>query len=537
MNGEGINTIRDFLVSLFSRLPMIRSVFAFMLLITMLYVLFMPKIFTVSGEIIVLSKEIVQVGSASSGETNRTQYLPVTLKDMETEAAILRSMPLIRKTVVDLYEDKKFNIDPSLLDTWVKEPIRNYIVEPILKLITGEDQSDKSDLQANEIDKNPEVIALTKMVVSSLNIHPQPGTSIIAINFETPDIDVGKQLVDQLMDNYLVMRSELMNNASLADVFLQKKQLYKERFAELGNKKINLFNKYEIHNPKEELSLILRTISSETIEANKLSEAKVELQVLLEYLKRIKRNLAKSKVEGLTLPYTSSKGYTDSNQGGEDNEIEKHLEKIMDLQSELERASLTFNDDAIQIIHVREHLLLAKKQLLLIVENRIKESNHNLIVLDSLLEQKQNLLQEFKNRASLYTEMVVREAEINVELEVVNNALYRYGQQYEEQSSESIINKKRWRNVKVLSYSSHPLKASSPKKSLIAVIAIISSLITSVCVGLLCDIFDQRFQNHLHAGNALDLQVFAVVDDEKTHNRIGFSLHPVIFFKWLMQGS
>lgn len=527
MNNSSIGSLRDFFISIYSRRSFIRRILLPMLIIVLLFTVFQTKTYTVSGEIIVLSKEIRQVGNDHLSNANTTQHLPVTLKDMETEATILRSLPLIQNTVTELHQEGVFELKKSVIDTWIKEPLKIFLIEPIF--------GSKEDQEQN-INPDDQIVAnLTKKVIAGLQINPLPGSNVIVVSYKTENIKEGQIIVNRLMDKFLTRRNDLMLGTPLETVFMTKKKIYQERLNALENKKLDLLKQNDIHHPQEELTLTLHAINTETTQANKLADKLLEAKKWQQYLQKIKKNLSSSEATDLSLAYSFTRGDVGSAKIEMGSEMKQQLEIIRTLQSKYDTALLLFNEDNLKVIQPKEQLEMAKIRLIDLIENRLTEQTQNIKVLRAVTEQKRKRLIGLKERASLATEILVKEDEINAELKSIQTSLFKYGQHLDEQHSASLISQEKWRNVRVLNYAPVPLGPSSPGKMVVLIAGLIGSIVTAISIAFLYELFDHRFHSHIQVSKRLKLPVIAVIDDVNGGQHYAFSLHPIRFCKWLTQ--
>ncbi|WP_153306509.1 GumC family protein [Desulfogranum japonicum] len=524
MNESRVYSVRDLLISMFARISLIRRVFIVMVVLTTGIALFLPKVYTVTGNVIILATEIHQGEGPSLAKGSITQYLPVTLKDIETEATILRSVPLIQKALGALHSEGSLNIEYSWMDKWVKQPFKNYVVGPVRSLF-GQAASNED-----------ETAALTKVVLDSLEIVPVPGSNVIGIHYETDDINQGQLIVNRLMDEYLAMRDRLITGPTQR-LFSQKKDLYKERFEQLSNEKIELFDQHEIHTPKEELSLVLQTINKETNEYNQLADRLLELKKWQQYLEQNIAEMNSANSSDFTILSGLEVGvgnYEDQIPGYK--EIQLQLERIRTLQAEYDEAVLSFNQDSLPVVQAKEKIALSKKRLVGLLEGSNRDQLQKMQVLQSVSDQKEKRLADLRQRASLLTEVAVQETGIDTELAVVNEAYYKYSQQYEEKHLDELLHRDTLKNVKVLSYAPVPLEPSSPKKKIVLLVGMISSALFAISIGFICDIFDKRMYDPVRVNSTFGLPVIAIIDDRSPDKeKIPFSAHPARFFKWLLQ--
>ena len=517
-------SIRTFLINLVARRQLIWRVFLVMMILTMLVTFLLPAKYLLSGEVIVLAAEIYQKENNIAGEaSNGTRYLPVSLKDIETEATLLRSLSLLRKTVRGLQDEGKLVIQPSLFDTVVKQPLQQQIIQPAKKLLGFETATDPVE----------EMLAL---VFDSLEILPIPGSNVIGVNYETDDIAQGKLVVDRLIDEYLAMRNTLML-ASSENTFGQKKEMYKEQLNALANEKMKLLGQYDSQNPEEELSLTLQAVNNEKRACDDIADQLLEVGRWQTYLDNNIRRMEKTRAREISIPYGFD---TTSNANDAEllayKEIFEQLDQIRQLQNDYDSTAISFTRDSLPVAQATEKLEMAKKRLISLFKKRNQDQMQKMLVLKSIVEQKASRLAELKKRAQMLTEIQAKQTEIDTKLKVVNEAYFKYNQLYEEKYLDNLFAKDSYRNVKVLNYAPQPLEPSSPKKILLLLIGVFSSFLTAISAALVADFVKKSFYDPQELELALGLPVLAVVDELKpSAKKIKLSFLPAWFMRWINQ--
>ncbi len=444
---------------------------------------------------------------------------------METENNIIRSLPLIQKTVRELYEEGTLYPEYTALDIWIKQPLRNYIIAPIQSLFNDE-----------EIDEQQAMIdELTKIALDSMEVATLPGSNVIQVNYESKNPEMAQAFVNHLMDNYIAKRNKLILNEAPEDFFLQKKNIYKDRLKQLEQQKVNLFNRYDVTNPKDELAMTLDNINKEKSELNKLLDSRLEANAWLTYLREQLEKLKNTELTQISFPYSFGGAGTTSNDFYVDTEMKLQIQKIADLQSEYATARLSYRKDSTKVTKPLNQLKQEKERLIVLVENRILERSEAIRVQDTLIKNKESRLEQLKKRAQLLKEVAAQEAEIITELNSVNDAYFRYSQQYEEKRSERIANLDDLSNVRILSHAPVPLEPSSPKKLLVLILAMISSVFIALTLGLVRELFDHRFRYPEQVPAHLNIPTIAVFDDSNPEDEIPFGWRPSELWKWLIQ--
>ena len=517
--------LREILGIFFANLPFIKRVFVLCAALSLIVPFLVPKVYTVTGEIVVLSKKIQQGISGDMIGGTASRYIPVSLTDMETENNIIRSLPLIKKTAGELYREGLFYPEYGFVDTWIKRPLSNYIIKPVKGLFSDE-----------QVDENQAMIdELTKLALDSLEVATLPGSNVITVNFESKNPEMARHFVNRLMANYIDKRNELILNEAPEDFFLQKKNIYKDRLIELENKKVALFNQYNVSNPKDELALTLDNINREETDLNNLRDIRLQAHEWLSYLSEQLERLKQTELTKISFPYSFGGTGSSDNDFYVDTEMKQQIQKIANLQSEYATARLSFRQDSAKVTKPLQQLAEEKKRLIVLVENRILERSEALRVQDAVIANKEARIDAFKQRARTLKEVAAREAEIITELSAVNDAYFRYSQQYEEKRSERIADLGELSNVRILSEAPIPLEPSSPKKLLVLILALITSGFIALTLGLIREIFDHRFRYPEQVSSHLGIPTIAVFDDLNPNEEVPFGIRPSELWKWLIQ--
>ena len=516
-------TIRPFVLSLFARRKLMWRVFLVMSAITLCVTLFLPTKFTVSGQVIVLSSEIPLKESDMLNEGSGTRYLPVSLKDIETEATILRSPTLLKTTVQGLLNEGKITLEQSLLDTWIKQPLKKYIIRPIASLIQPEATPEDT------------VSPLLVELVDSMEILPLPGSNVIAVNLTTDDIEFGRLIVNRLIDEYLTERSRLMVSSG-EHTFDQKKDMYKDMLHSLTDEKMKLFSEHDSQKPGEELSLVLQNINSETKSLNDVSDKLLEIAKWQGYLEKNISLMESSKGNEITIPY----GFDSTNSNDTElvayKEVFQQLDVLRKLQEEYDTAIVSFAQGSLPVSQISEQLELAKKRLISLFKKKNQDQIQKILVLKSMAVEKEKRLTDLRKRASLLSEVVENLSEIETKLNVAKEAFLKYSQVYEEKHMERLFNQSNHRNVKVLDYAPVPLEPAPPKKPLLLILGLFSSLITAITAAVLAEAFNKFFYDPRDIEQTLGIPVVAIIDDlDARANQVEFSLHPKRFLQWINQ--
>lgn len=478
MRSSDLDDIGNLIRKLYVRRRLVFWIFLVMSLVSLVVTLAVGKRYTLSGEVILLSTEIYNKGQNVIEGATGNRYLPVSLKDIETEATILRSVPLLRKTVQGLYDEGKLILEQSWLDRWLKQPLRHYIIQPVKNFFGNEEE------QGNPVED------LVLLVLDGLQILPLPGSNVISVTYESKNIEQGRLIVNRLIDDYLWMRSELYaGNAE--NMFGRKKGVYKERLDTLFKKKMALLGEYESRKPEEELSIILQSINIAGRDHDDLSEQVLEVSKWQKYFEENIRQLRGTRATEVSIVSDAEFARAGDSQLGSRKDLMQQIDQIRSLQNEYDKALVSFTENSQPVLQTIDKLELAKKRLLALFQKYNQNQLQKIRVLQSVAKHKEERLSSLKQRAVYLSQLLVLLAEIETELKVANEAYYRYSQLYEEKHLENMFSQDNWKNVKVLSYAPQPLGPSSPKKKLVFLIGIFSSFVTAISVALLYDFLDR----------------------------------------------
>ena len=496
-------SFRNILNAFFANFPFMLRIFFVCVVVSVLVPVLSEQKYLLNGEIMVLSKKIAQGNREEMGVMAGVRYVPVSLTDMETENNILRSLPVIKKTVEELYNNGLFHIERSYFDERVVDPLKGRVLN-FLNLTAPSSMVTEGQLVVNE---------LTKLVIDSLSISTIPGSNIIRISYETENPEVGSIFVNTLMDNYLAKRQELIANESPVASFLKKRDVYKERIKLLEKNRVELLNSHGITNSKEELSQVLQNINKEFVELNQLSDTLVEQRSWLAYIDAHLATLNKAPLKSFSLPYSFDGSGVSKEKYYVDTEMKQQIGKIAALQTKYSTVLLSFRHDTDTVAMISKELLVQKKRLINLVNNRVLEKSESVKVLESAIRNKELRINGYKERANTLNGVTSLENEINLELTAVNDTYFRLNQVYEEMRSKQLSELDDFSNVKILSRATIPLEPSTPSALFLFALSIFVSIVIAMTMGLLREYFDRRFRYPEQALAELGVPTVAVYDD------------------------
>lgn len=503
------NYLHEFLRIFFANRQLIKRVFLFFAVITLLIPLVLKQTFDITAEVLVQSKKLPQsdANTALSQETDK--FLPPSLADMETESNILRSPSLMRKTVRQLYEEGVYRPSKGIV-ALVTEPLRTYVANPLREYVINPLRS-AVGLEIDPV-RDGTIDALTEQASAALTVETLPGSNVISVVYSFDDPEMGTILVTRLLENYLKSRQNLQSNDLPESFFEQKKSQYQVRIGELEERRRGLLESIRASDPKEEITFRLNAINTEEQALNLYRDRLLENRRWLEYLTA---NLAAARSAGVsegTFPFTFT--HTVDNAAYEDREIKQLGEKLIDQVSNYGNATASFQDGSLPVQQQRERIGRTRDQFLKVVENRIRERKSELTTLQQVIEQKTARIDEYKARVGDLQDVQAQLRLFDTEIDALHKAFFTYTQRYEESRSQGLLDGSA-SNARVLSWPYEPAEPAFPKPMLILPLGLLTGLMLAVALGYLREFFDHRFKHPAQLTEHLGLPVLIVINEKE----------------------
>lgn len=517
------NFIRELLTLFFSNFRLASQVMLAIFGIALLAPIIIGKSYTVTGEIIVLSKKLDQGFRGDVGSSSGPRYMPVTLTDMETENSILRSMPVIQSAVGRMHDDGRLAIDYNPLQTYVLIPLKENVIRPLKKLLSDNPPDPRLEL-INE---------LSAYVLDDLEIATLPGSNVITVNYTNEDPEIARNVVNGIMEAYLERRRKVMLSQAPQEFFYKKKNSFQKLVRDLEQQRVDLLNNYGVVSPKDETLVALRDLEEERKSLNDIVENKQQSEHWLDYLKSESANLAKADIVQTSLAFSFNGAGASAEFYYVDTEMKQQLEKIAELVVEYNDARFTFKPDSPKVDQLLSQLREQKRRLETLVRNRIKEREQALKIVNETIATKTRHIDELDKQLARLKQASAEESALMTELNAANDAYFRYAQQYEEYRSEQASNIEDTENVRVLSHPIFPLEPSTPKPLLVWILGAIAAALGGVVTALVSAYFGRTFITPDQAQAALGLPVLAVFDDPESEADLPTQWNPAGIWQWL----
>lgn len=501
------NYLHEFLRIFFANRRLIKRVFLFFAVITLLIPVLAKPTYDISAEVLVQSKKLPQL-DPSGGAINRLSdvFVPPTLIDMETESSILRSPALARRTVEQLYAEGHFQDEPTLLQRWVTGPLERHVVEPMKEHVINP----LRELMGMEVEPVRDNLFdnLAMMVLEDLEVQTLPGSNVISLVYSAGEPTFGTLLINRLLDTYLVHRQELYSNDLPLDFYEQKKLQYQERLKGLEEQRLNLLEGAKAANPDEEITFLLSAINQEEMNLSQYRDRALEGERWLEYLQKSLAVASEARVDDYSFPYTFAQ--TLENATYDDREIRQLGDRLIELVSQYGTESDIFQADSVPMQALRAQIQRARQQFLQVVRNRIQEREKSQEIVNGVIAQKTERVEEYKARIRDLQGIQSQLRQLNTETEALHQAFFAYTQRYEESRTSDVLGS--LSNARILTRPFEPTEASFPVPSKVIPLGLLTGLLLAIALGYIREFFDHRFKHPAQISQHLGLPVLMTID-------------------------
>ncbi len=482
------NYVHEFFRIFFANRQLVKRVFLIFAVIALILPLVLKQSFDITAEVIVQSKKLSQSDTSSSLAQQADQFIPPSLADMETESNILRSPTLIRQTIGQLRQEGQYPVEPGLLRRGLIDPLRHAVIEPLQRAL-GKNVADERDTQLDD---------LTDQAVKDLKVETLPGSNVISF-------------VARLLDNFLKNRQDLQSNELPETFYEQKKLHYQARLDDLEGQRLGLLTAVASSDPKEEITFRLNAINTEEQALNLQRDRQLENQQWLDYLQTALASASKAKMADYAFPYTFTT--TVDNIAFEDREIKQLGEQLTTQLARYNGDATVFQPGAEQMVIARQQIAQLRAQFLKIVENRIRERQQDLAVTQQVIDQKTQRIADYKQRITELRETQSKTRQLDTEIDALHKAFSTYAQRYEESRGQGLLDGSQ-SNARILSAPYEPANASFPKPGLIIPFGLVTGLLLAIALVYVKEFFDHRFKHPAQIGQALNLPVLLVINDQ-----------------------
>ncbi|NBA96331.1 Wzz/FepE/Etk N-terminal domain-containing protein [Pseudomonas sp. R5(2019)] len=504
------NYLHEFFRIFFANRQLVKRVFLIFAAIALLLPLALKQSFDITAQVIVQSKKLSQSDAASGLTTETDKFIPPSLADMETESNILRSPTLIRETISQLRDEGQYAPAEGVFKWLIVDPFRQYVINPLRESVINPVRA----LLGLEIDpvRDTTLDDLTTQAQKDLTIETLPGSNVISITYSFSDPAQGTVFVAKLLDNYLKNRQDLQSNDLPQAFYEQKKAQYQARLDGLEGKRQSMLERVKTADPKEEITFRLNAINTEEQALNLYHDRQLQNKQWLSYLQSALAAAKKASASLDPFPFTFTT--TVDNVAFEDREIKVLGERLTQQVGAYISDSSVFMASSEPMRAQREQIALTRGQFLKIVENRIRERTNDLTVTQNVIDQKNQRIDQYKNRVRQLQETQSKVGQLDTELNALASAFGLYTQRFEERSSMNQLDN--LSNARVLSPPYEPTEAAFPRPLLIIPFGLLTGLLLGVALVYVREFFDHRFKHPAQLTHQLGLPVLLVINEQNS---------------------
>ncbi|MBL4608043.1 MAG: hypothetical protein JKY01_09480 [Pseudomonadales bacterium] len=338
--------------------------------------------------------------------------------------------------------------------------------------------------------------------------------------------------MNKLMDNFLIVRKELLASESPIASLLKKKNVYRESVRVLEESKSDLFNQHGVTNTQEELGQTSRNVNRNNVELNTLIDTRLEAKTWLRYINKQLLILKNAPIKSFSFPYSFSGSAASRGEYYVDTEMKQQIEKIGVMQTEYATILLSYRSDTENVSMLEKELFEQKKRLVSLVNNRVLEKSEMIKILDQSIKNKELRISSYKQRARALNKVSSLEAELNTELSAANNSYFKFNQIYEEVRTKQLAQLNEFSNVRILSRATIPLDSSTPPAILLFILSILVSMIIAITLGLTREFFDRRFRHPEQCSSELGIPTIAIIDEFEPESELELPAMRVIIERY-----
>ncbi|PXF32861.1 hypothetical protein WH50_02200 [Pokkaliibacter plantistimulans] len=495
------NHLHEFLRIFFANKRLIKRTFIYMAVLVLILPAFIKESYDISAQVVVQSKKLSQADASTSLNADTDKFVPPTLADMETESTMLRSPGLMRKTIEQMLQEGYFAPEDSLLNTWVKQPLKNYVITPLKTLIGS--NAEKRDTRVEN---------LTEMMLNSLNVVTLPGSNVVSVTYSSSDPTLAVDLVNRLLDNYMSIRQEMQSAEMPSAFYEQKRSQYQKQLQHLQQQRLDLLRDYNVSDPAVEISFNLQAINSEEQALSGLNDRLLESQHWLSYLQKNLDAMKKADLTQAAFPYTFS-----STQNGltyDDAEIRQLTTLLTTQINEYGDTTATFKSGSLPVKQQSDQIQRTRNQLLKVIANRIDERQNDIRVMQDVVTQKTSRVASYKERIHKLQDVQTQLDRLTTDLNALQTVYAAYTQRFEESRTQQVLDDQNASNAKILSRPFIPTQPSTPGALKVIISGLIAAAFLSLALGYIREFFDHRFKHPAQVQGKLQLPVLLVINDQ-----------------------
>ncbi|MGB8472934.1 MAG: GumC family protein [Candidatus Acidiferrum sp.] len=341
--------------------------------------------------------------------------------------------------------------------------------------------------------------AAVTAVADSLQVQPEKNSQVISLHLELPDPELGKRVLSELVQLYLIQHSKVYQDPDVNDFFDAQLTGKEKELQELLAKREETRNQYALSSVSEQRSLLLKQLSdiNTQMDMNQSEEAMLGRQ----------KELMKTRLLAVPAELKSSEVQT------QNPSIQSIKDRITTLQLEHAKLASRYIPNAGPLVKNEEEIAelkaLLQKEEPTLLGNVTSELNpvrlnfdegieQNEIKIQGLEAKSKELLQPLGQIKRRLKDLNVGEDQLhNIDLQIglAEQSYKAYAKDLEESRISQQLDIRRIANVSVLSAPSSSFEPVYPRKLLIMGLAIPFGLLLGLALGLVAEYMDDTIRS------------------------------------------
>jgi len=197
-----------------------------------------------------------------------------------------------------------------------------------------------------------------------------------------------------------------------------------------------------------------------------------------------------------------------------DNEIKITGDQLNELVTRFGNMSESYQANSVPMQQLHSQIERTRAHFLQLVEDRIKERENELAIIEQVVKEKTARIAEYKERVRQLQEIQSNLRYADTEIDALHKAFFTYAQRYEESRGEATIDEDLDKsNSRILTPPREPAEPAFPKMKLVIPLGMITGLLLGVALAYVREFFDHRFRHPLQVVQRLNLPVLMVVNE------------------------
>ncbi len=425
------NYLRELLLIYFARQRLILTITVIVLVAAVSFAFLATPLYSAQGTILVRSAETQR--SPEVLEETELRVFKITEEDLRSEIELIRSVLVIQAAIGKLVAEGYPGAD--LLD-WLK----------IQKMLD------------------------TEMV---------PDSRIIDIQLKWHDANQAIDILNAIMEEYIVRRSEISYPKGSRDFFTSQLERFNRQIAENERQLSDLANETRTPDPNKEIENNL--LSKQALE-QRLDSLLTEEAALQEQVKHLDRELASEEISHFAFLGNET--------------ISEMASRLVDLQIERGKTARHYADDAKMVVVIDKQIRDTANQMRQEVDAYRKKLDSNLTAnADQQMTLRSRIKAVEERNLQLYTQSIAT-AKLNREAGLIEQSIATFFKRSEEAEINSQRNSVASQfYVTVVNHAFTTGVPTFPNRPVLILIGLLAGLITGFSIGFIIEFFDHSFKN------------------------------------------